>query len=1065
MTMRFTSKAVLEQLHGFQRATVEHGFRRLYLDGDSTRRFLVADETGLGKTHVARGIIAKTIEHLQDDDAVKRIDIIYVCSNIDIADQNLRKLMVSTVHRKTPATRLTMLVAQPELLEPLPDDALKPVTFLSFTPATSFDFGWQTGKAEERAVLYLLLKDVRELQRREDTALRRILQGNVGSLDGFERYIDIRKRGGEDGMPRWEPGIHRLFMKTYRSSQLRDRVEGLVETVSGRPGLTKEQHGLARQLTAELRQMLARCSVKALDPDLIILDEFQRFSDLLATGEERSEAAELANHLFEQETARVLLLSATPYKPYTPADEALHGEDHYRDFFNTLRFLDAGNGRVDGIRKDFAEFRRTILAGHDVTNLRQRIEGELTKLLCRTERPLDESSGTGIETVIKSETASALDLAGYVALHRLAEAVDAPLSVEYWKSAPYFANFLDGYRVGEKVKQALQDEEKFHILAPLLSSTQRIRQRDVQSLKKLDWGNARLRLLAEDTVEKGWWQLLWLPPSLPYYQCGGVFSEFVGQGLTKRLIFSSWVAAPSAIASLISYEAERSIAKSAHRHENWRDTRRAFRPRLQYRVEDGHPAAMTTLMLFWPNPGLAAATDPLEAAKSMPEGIMDIAALEVWASSRLSIDDIAGRQESSGKASTAWIWSLAVGYLQRPDDQPMLMRASDMELASPMILEAKSLSEMESADTPRGILEHVLATRHVLSGDYSDLPREIPKGLVNLLTRIGLAAPGNVAWRSLKKFAGPCVTELGLWQAAAALANGFRSLFNRPESTLLLDALYPADDESYWQAILMYCRDGNLQAVLDEYLHHLVEADGITTDSDQGIMELAEAARRALTIRAARYVGADLDQPGKEGIPFHSRFALRFGGLRQDQDDVRLPEVRAAFNSPFWPFILATTSIGQEGVDFHWWCHAVVHWNLPTNPVDFEQREGRVSRYKGHAIRKNIAEKFRMEALRNTLKDIWTSLFEAAKNWRTSETGGLVPYWIFPGRHKVERHMLEFHLSRDGRQWERLRDSLVLYKLAYGQPRQEDMVDLLAKRGINLDVQTIDHYRIRLKPR
>ena len=124
MTMRFTSKAVLEQLHGFQRATVEHGFRRLYLDGDSTRRFLVADETGLGKTHVARGIIAKTIEHLQDDDAVKRIDIIYVCSNIDIADQNLRKLMVSTVRRKTPATRLTMLVAQPELLEPLPDDAL-----------------------------------------------------------------------------------------------------------------------------------------------------------------------------------------------------------------------------------------------------------------------------------------------------------------------------------------------------------------------------------------------------------------------------------------------------------------------------------------------------------------------------------------------------------------------------------------------------------------------------------------------------------------------------------------------------------------------------------------------------------------------------------------------------------------------------------------------------------------------------------------------------------------------------------------------------------------------------
>ena len=34
----------------------------------------------------------------------------------------------------------------------------------------------------------------------------------------------------------------------------------------------------------------------------------------------------------------------------------------------------------------------------------------------------------------------------------------------------------------------------------------------------------------------------------------------------------------------------------------------------------------------------------------------------------------------------------------------------------------------------------------------------------------------------------------------------------------------------------------------------------------------------------------------------------------------RLPEVREAFNSPFQPFVLATTSVGQEGIDFHWWC-------------------------------------------------------------------------------------------------------------------------------------------------
>ena len=55
---------VLEGLKGFQRATVEYAFERLYRAPDSTRRFLVADEVGLGKTLVARGLIAKALDHL-----------------------------------------------------------------------------------------------------------------------------------------------------------------------------------------------------------------------------------------------------------------------------------------------------------------------------------------------------------------------------------------------------------------------------------------------------------------------------------------------------------------------------------------------------------------------------------------------------------------------------------------------------------------------------------------------------------------------------------------------------------------------------------------------------------------------------------------------------------------------------------------------------------------------------------------------------------------------------------------------------------------------------------------
>ena len=47
-----------------------------------------------------------------------------------------------------------------------------------------------------------------------------------------------------------------------------------------------------------MRRLLARVCLTALEPDLIIMDEFQRFKRLL---EEDSEAGELARDLFESE--------------------------------------------------------------------------------------------------------------------------------------------------------------------------------------------------------------------------------------------------------------------------------------------------------------------------------------------------------------------------------------------------------------------------------------------------------------------------------------------------------------------------------------------------------------------------------------------------------------------------------------------------------------------------------------------------------------------------------------------------------------------------------------------
>ena len=81
----------LAMLKDFQRATVER-IDTLYWHGQ--KRVLVADEVGLGKTLIARGVIAKMakLRYLEDDPLFK---VVYVCSNQNIARQNIRKLVLS----------------------------------------------------------------------------------------------------------------------------------------------------------------------------------------------------------------------------------------------------------------------------------------------------------------------------------------------------------------------------------------------------------------------------------------------------------------------------------------------------------------------------------------------------------------------------------------------------------------------------------------------------------------------------------------------------------------------------------------------------------------------------------------------------------------------------------------------------------------------------------------------------------------------------------------------------------------------------------------------------------
>ncbi|KAH2841438.1 hypothetical protein KXW36_000974, partial [Aspergillus fumigatus] len=156
-------------------------------------------------------------------------------------------------------------------------------------------------------------------------------------------------------------------------------------------------------------------------------------------------------------------------------------------------------------------------------------------------------------------------------------------------------------------------------------------------------------------------------------------------------------------------------------------------------------------------------------------------------------------------------------------------------------------------------------------------------------------------------------------------------------------------------------------------------------------------------------------------------------------------EIRAAFNTPFWPHILVTTSVGQEGLDFHSWCDRLGHWDLCSSPVDLEQREGRIQRFGGLTVRRPLAQalgKTALDEARERGSSPWDVIAREADRSYGDDTG-MSPWWTMPNA-EIKRHLFALPQSRDVRRFARLRNQRLLYRLAMGQPDQEDLVNLLA---------------------
>jgi len=1043
---------ILAGLKSFQRRSVEYVFERLYGHG-AIRRFLLADEVGLGKTLVARGVIAKAIERLRHA-GTTRIDIIYICSNADIARQNISRLNVTGKPDFQFASRITLLPQQ------VHDLAANRLNFISFTPQTSFNMGQRPGRADERLLLYWLLcwtwPDVAK-----GTGAQNLLQGDVMDKGRFRERLRQCERDA-----RIDRGLARTFSEQLREEDTRASEAGRLTYESifrdlcnrfawSRKHIPREDREARNAFIGDMRSVLAAVCVRALEPDLVILDEFQRFKDLLRPD---NPAGDLARHLFAWRDARVLLLSATPYKMYTLGDEA-ESDDHYKDFVETLRFLQADEVRTGATKELLATYGRACARiGQDgvepIRAVKEIIETELRRVMCRTEKLAMTGDRNGMLREAPTPLFQVLPkhIESYLATRRLANALGHPDVTEYWKASPYLLNFMepDNYQLKSLLRDAALNGSSEGVARAVAGSSSALLEASAWgAYEEIDPRHAALERLAADTIGNAWWRLLWMPPSFPYYQLGQPFSEVAARTITKRLIFSSWNVVPRAISVLLSYEAERRMIKGFDPVAlNTVEARERRRPLLMFARSEGRLTGMPVLSLLYPSMTLARLGDPLgiiSAGESWATPTFDVVLKKAAGLIREALIKVTAGARRSGPEDETWYWAAPI-MLDRHNDR----EATEAWFANPVALADAWSSDPEER---KGWLEHVNYAAEFALGKAKPQGR-VPEDLPELLALIAIAGPASCSLRALGHTLVAPLTDSGLRHSAGTIAWGFRSLFNTPEVIALLRGMN--ESEPYWRRTLEYCAAGCLQSVLDEYVHVLIESEGLTDAP-------ATDAARQLAAKVASCAGLRAATPGFDWVSVsgqgnltienqrtRARFAMRYGeerGGEREETQLRKEAVRAAFNSPFWPFLLATTSIGQEGLDFHPYCHAVVHWNLPSNPVDLEQREGRVHRYKGHAVRKNVASLGGKNGHIPTAgANPWSGLFKnAAKH--AGDSSEIVPYWVFPiedGAY-IERHAPTLPLSREAARLPALRGSLAVYRMVFGQPRQQDLLEHLKR--------------------
>jgi len=1037
----------LDGLKDFQYATVKR-IMALFSDPAHSQRILVADEVGLGKTIIAKGVIASL---LKDWEEPRPMRVTYICSNLALATENRKKLAVFS------GAEQFKLVKEPSFgrlaevaLLPEPDRTQTQILEVcSLTPATSFSLTQGAGNRGERLIIFAAVLRHPDLADCKE-GLSDLFRERV--TDAKQWNLDLEDRLGRLMHTEILDDFHQALAQPIAAASQGGRIWlDVIKKISS--------HGVAadddfeRSFLRKIRQLFVKCCAANLEADLFILDEFQRFKDLINDNQDNEQAL-IARQVFcKQRQSKVLLLSATPFKAMTTLSEDEQDEAHLVGLQQVLKFLNLGpldsyETARQALQYELFRLKHSHVKIEDLSEqARIGVESVLRPLIVRTERAQIASD---VDSVLEPEILkcgkvfSGLDVQTFIEHDKLGAllksdqhySMDSQL-MDFFKSAAWPLAFSSGYQLQEILKKryASQETKDFNALFRrsnyLWLPKDRINTYQLKVAEEAP--NAKVRGLTRhlfgDGMSHGPEMLLWIPPSFPHYALESPFAT--QQALSKTLIFSAWAMVPRMLSGLLSYESERRVLGRAKADGGY------FPSKRQRKVKGESAVHVEKNRLIRLDAGDLANWVLLYPSKMFVDLPLDrsVQTLEGLVSERKKYFEEALKQlkvAGSGTRNRRHWYLLAPILLDQQNHAGWVEQWVDGQL------------KVQHAS---GFNVRLKEIKNKLNAEDNALG-EMPEDLASYLAWLSIGSPAVCAYRALTSVkADQAYQHL---QDASTIAFSFVALFNSVSGTGVIQRFSKQNKiPSDWKSIVRYCAQGGLQAVLDEYVYMLSTGGSF----DKVVQMIADVLR--ISPSSAKIW--DVRKPD-DSASLRCHYAVPFGTQKMSDESgqERVVNIRESFNSPFRPFVLTSTSIGQEGLDFHWYCGEVVHWNLPDNPIDLEQREGRVNRYQSLVVRRRV-----VQTLAGQLdpKQGWKDLFDSAA--KLEKKTDLIPFWHFPeGTERIKRIVPLLPLSRETYRYPLMLKILSLYRLAFGQPGQHELLEYL--QGLNLSPEDISALKQRM---